>query len=645
MLNKCAFVNIRSVILALLLAWSGWTNAAPDDDFLAAREAFRVGDSARLDVLAKRLSGHVLEPYVLSWQVRMRLEQLAPAEIRATLARFPDAYAMDRLRADWLRQLGRKGQWEHFGEEIGKVQTAGDLELTCYQLQYRLAGGDAGALAAARPLWLTDKDTPEACNPLFDRLVDNGSITAKDVWERLRLAWEAGSVGAVKRQSGYLRDGPTAAVLDAIAAQPNRFLDRQGHDLNTRTGREMALFAIQRIARNTPPEAAAYLERIGNRLSSAERAQGWAWVAHQAAKRLQPEAVAWFERAQGVRLTDAQAGWKVRAALRLQDWAAVQAAIQGMSDGEAQDPAWRYWKARALKAQGQLQAANQLWATLSREHNFYGKLAAEELGTTLTAPAENYKPSKDEVAQAGNQPSIRRALALLRLNLRFEATREWIWAIRDMDDRSLLAAAEVARRNDWYDRAINTADKTKELHDFSLRYLAPFREAMQEPLKQTGLDEAWVYGLIRQESRFIADAKSSAGAAGLMQLMPATAKWVAGKMGWKGFVWSQVHEVDTNVALGTYYLRHVYDTLDGQPVLATAAYNAGPGRARAWRAAQPMEGAIYTESIPFNETRDYVKKVLTNAMYYANNFGQRSGSLKQRLGIIGKPAEKSDDAK
>jgi soluble lytic murein transglycosylase len=160
--------------------------------------------------------------------------------------------------------------------------------------------------------------------------------------------------------------------------------------------------------------------------------------------------------------------------------------------------------------------------------------------------------------------------------------------------------------------------------------------------EQMGLDEAWVYGLIRQESRFIADIKSRVGASGLMQLMPATAKWVASKLGLKDWRWSQVTDVDTNVNLGTYYLRHVYDTLDSQPVLASAAYNAGPGRARVWRPDTAIEGAAYAETIPFNETRDYVKRVMSNSTYYAHVFGQQVYSLKQRLGTIG-PRSRSQE--
>ncbi len=217
-----------------------------------------------------------------------------------------------------------------------------------------------------------------------------------------------------------------------------------------------------------------------------------------------------------------------------------------------------------------------------------------------------------------------------------EANREWVWTIRNFNDAQLLAAAEVAYRHGLYDRAINTAIKTVSQHNFNLRYLAPYREQMREVLRYQELDEAFVYGLIRQESRFISDIKSSAGAMGLMQLMPATAKWVAGKLGMQNFHNHLVTDINTNLRLGTYYLKHVLTIFNNQPLLAAAAYNAGPGRAKQWRDdIRPLEGAIYAETIPFNETRDYVKVVLNNSMYYASNFGhQPILTLKQRLGSV-----------
>jgi soluble lytic murein transglycosylase len=222
---------------------------------------------------------------------------------------------------------------------------------------------------------------------------------------------------------------------------------------------------------------------------------------------------------------------------------------------------------------------------------------------------------------------------MFRLDLRNEATREWLFTVRWMDDAQLLAAAEVARRAEVFDRAISTADRTKHRHNFKVRYLAPFREVFREQARAYDLEEAWVLGLVRQESRFIANAKSPAGAQGLMQLMPATARWVAKRAGVRGYNGTKVFEIETNVTLGTGYLKLVLEDL-GHPVLASAAYNAGPGRARRWRDARPLEGAVYAETIPFNETRDYVKKVMANTMYYAQLFDGAPRPLKERLGVI-----------
>jgi soluble lytic murein transglycosylase len=326
--------------------------------------------------------------------------------------------------------------------------------------------------------------------------------------------------------------------------------------------------------------------------------------------------------------------WRARAALRAQQWNELIESVDAMSEAGRAEPEWRYWKARALKAQARNAEANALLAPLSTEHDFYGLLAAEELGEAIGVPGERYRPTEGDIQAVAALAPIRRALALYRLNLRFEANREWLWAIGNFDDRQLIAAAEYARRNELWDRAINTAERTRSLHDFSLRYLAPYREQFRTYAAENGLDEAWLFGLVRQESRFVADARSSAGAMGLMQLMPATAKWVAAKLGLKGYRQAIVTDLDVNISLGTYYLRHVLDTLDNQPVLASAGYNAGPGRARAWRSDAAMEGAIYSETIPFNETRDYVKKVMTNAAYYARMFGRGLTSLKERLGVI-----------
>jgi soluble lytic murein transglycosylase len=253
----------------------------------------------------------------------------------------------------------------------------------------------------------------------------------------------------------------------------------------------------------------------------------------------------------------------------------------------------------------------------------------------------SFHPNAVELGAMRDLPAIQRSLALYNLDWRTEAVREWNWAMRGLSDEQLLAAAELARQAGWYDRAIYSAEHTRTQHDNSLRYLAPYRDITQAYARNLGLDEAWVYGLIRQESRFVTVAHSSVGAHGLMQLMPTTARWVARKLG-VGYNPSAVNEIGVNIQLGTFYLKQVLDSLGQQPVLATAAYNAGPGRARAWRGNRPLEGAIYAETAPFLETRDYIKKVMANSVYYAETFEHGETSLKKRLGTI--PARGSSEA-
>ena len=646
----------KFIIAVIFLAGSAFDAAAANSetDFLAAREAFRSGDIARLNTLSARLQGHVLEPYADYMQILSHLKDAGPDEVKDFMQRNSDSYLSDKLRGDWLRWLGKNQRWDIFNAEYPAL-AGKDTELACYALQARTALGDGAALREAKAYWFSAEDQPDSCSPLFDGLASNGLLTVDDVWARLRLTLEAGNVSVAKHVARYFPGQQEIPVreLERAAENPAVFLDKMPHtishgpvagpiadrsplgvDLKTRAGRELTIFALSRLARSQPQQALPYWNALSSRFSAEEQAYVWGQLALYAARKHDPAALSWFGKAAGARLSDLQLAWKVRAALREHNWQEVQAAIAAMSEAEQNQGAWRYWKARALKAQGKTVQANAIWLPLSKEFNFYGQLAAGELGAVAGIPSESFKAGEDEIKAMEKTPAIRRALTLYEMNLRYEANREWIWAMRGFDDRHLLIAAEVARRHNWYDRAINTADKTVQLHDFSLRFLSPHRDVMQDYVRETGLDEAWVYGLIRQESRFVQQARSGVGASGLMQLMPGTARWVAKRLGIKSFRQAMVNQLDTNLALGTHYLKYVLDKLDGQPLLATAAYNAGPRRAIRWRSPDAMEGAIYAETIPFTETRGYVQKVMSNAVYYGNRFGQQLLSLKQRLGTV-----------
>ena len=614
------------------------TVPASDADYLAARDAFRKGDATKLDRIALRLKNSVLEPYVAYYQLRMRLESASIASIQTFLARPADTPVVNRMRMEWLKVLGKRRQWQTFMAEYPRLINE-EVELTCYALQARQSLHNEWVLPEVRRIWLAaGEDTPESCTPLFSEAIIDGIISEQDILLRLRLALEAGNISLAKRLSGKLpaQRAPSSSALQNAAVDPERYLNKSKLENATEIQKMLALFALQRLAKQLPQLAHTQWGKISAHFTADEQRYFYGWLGYEAARKHDPHALDWYRAAGELPLTEAQLAWRTRAALRERNWHEVWVSIAVMQPQQQRESVWRYWKARALRELGRGPDAEALLSELSTEFNYYGQLAAEELGAASASGmvTASYKPSETEVTAMLAQPAIQRTLALYRMDLRTDAALEWGWATSKLDDKQLLVAAEVARRGEMYDHTINTADRTVQLHDFNLRYPAPYRDAMQEYVRKNDLEEAWVYGLMRQESRFVTQAKSTVGAAGIMQIMPATARWIAQKLGIKDYRRAFIHQLDTNFKLGTYYMKNVLSSLDNNPVLASVAYNAGPRRARQWRARIPLEGAIYTETIPFDETRNYVKKVMSNTVYYAKLFGQPPLSLKQRLGTI-----------
>ncbi|OGA69359.1 MAG: hypothetical protein A3G83_09575 [Betaproteobacteria bacterium RIFCSPLOWO2_12_FULL_68_20] len=636
------FRNLGALLLfacAPALANHGQGDAA----LLAAFDAYRAGDAVKLAKQARTLNGHVLAPWTEYWQLALRLEDAHAAEVGAFLQKHSGTYVAERLRMDWLRVLGKRGDWQAFDPEYAQL-ARNDLELRCYAWTSRATRGDDAALEEASAMWLEPRELPEGCAAFASLMIERGRIGVPDIWRRVRVLFENGQIVAAKNALGYLPkgEGPEERSLAEAARQPQRLLARPPKNMERRAARETAVLAGVRLARADPGALAAALQGpLGARLPEEDAKYLWGRAAYEAARAHDDEALKWYARAGEARLDDEQLAWKARAALRRANWVAVRDAIDRMSAGARLDPAWTYWYGRALAAQGESDGAKAYYLRIAGHTDFYSLLATEELGYVAAIPEGAHVPGDEEVAAASRQPGLARALELIHLGLRTEGVREWLHSIRGLEDRKLLAAAELANRAEVYDRAISTAERTAALHNFALRYPVPFHDVFREHAKTHGLDEAWVLGLVRQESRFIAQARSSAGAQGLMQLMPRTAKYVARKIGLRGCCQArQVSEVKTNVSLGTGYLKMVLDQL-GHPVLASAAYNAGPGRARRWRGARPLEGAIYAETIPFNETRDYVKKVMANAVFYAALLEGRLTPIKERLGVV--PAKASGE--
>lgn len=643
-----ALTCIKTVRRLLAIALSAMTVFAADaradalDELASAREAAQRGNLRLLEAWRAAHAGHPLEAYATFWMISGSVDRADPAEIRAFLAKHGDTPLADLVRREWLKALGAAASWEAFREEHPKV-IADDAEIACLSFQERLARGDPEVAAEARVAFLAARETPAACEPVFAALVAKGTITEGDTWARMRKLLAANQLRDARRTDQWLpkRRRLNEKLLDRAAADPAGFLARQKSEVLTRSVRELMVYAIGRLARSRPDEAAERVARLGD---GADERYAWGQIAWQAAMSHHPRALEWYAHAGDAALTDAQIAWKARAAMRAGNWKEVFAAIRKLPPEVARESSWRYWRARALRSLGETEASDALLRGLAGERSFYGILAAEEVGTVWLPDWNGWKPQQADLDRVMAIPALRRALALYRIGHEGEALREWFWAIRGMEDRDLLAAAELARVAGVPDRAINTANRTAQLHDLSQRFPTPHREAVSAAATQWGLDEALMYSLIRQESRFMAHARSRVGATGLMQLMPATAKWVARQIPVESYRKEMLIEPAVNVRMGTYYFSRVLANL-GHPILATAAYNAGPGRARRWREAQPLEGAIYVETIPFNETRDYVKQVFTNVWFYRHRLTGQAPSLRQLVGTVpGRDGDSADAA-
>jgi soluble lytic murein transglycosylase len=437
-------------------------------------------------------------------------------------------------------------------------------------------------------------------------------------------------------------------TINNIYLNPGKYLNDKFTALRPQT-KEFVSLALIRQATLDPAEAAKEMGKLRWRAQLTQEERSWIWgvIGKRAAQRLSDEAPDYFLQGQNKYMHDDHLAWQARAALRTGRWTQVLDAISAMSDMQKADATWTYWRARGLLKQTSSESARtqalQLLEGIAGVRGFYEQLAAEELGQTIKIPAKPAPLTAEEQDAASQHPGLQRALYAIRIGLRSEGVREWNYSTNlhtrgGMDDRSLLAAANLACQNSVWDRCINTSERTRGFIDLQQRFPMPHQDAVVRKAREIGLDPAYVYGLIRQESRFIMDAKSSVGAAGLMQVMPATAKWTARKIGLTGFQAHQITDRDTNIAIGTGYLKLVLDNFAGSMPLAAAAYNAGPNRPRQWRGqagAPTVEAAIWAENVPFTETRDYVKKVLANTTSYAALITGQPQSLKARLGTVG----------
>jgi soluble lytic murein transglycosylase len=587
-----------------------------DKIFLELREASKNNDASKAKDLGQKLSKYDIADYVTYFQIKPRLfdkggvpraETTADDAVDQFLKKYPGTALADRLRNDWLLVLGKRKDWSNFDREYAQFVLDDDTQVKCYAFQSRFVKGESASVLASevKNILLDSRNFGDACPDLINSIYKANGFSKYEVATFSRMAVENNFETLANRFD----------VPDPVAD-------------------------VVRSARKSPEVAFRDFDKKAWRTNKENTAAAWGSIGQYLAKKLDPNALKAFklqhELGHHHLLTPETQEWKVRAALRAGDWRIVKETIDHMTPSvKKRDPAWTYWYARAQKELGDESSAKEGLQALIDQYHFYGQLAREDLGMKIYVP-KRVPAEETLVKQMSSNKSFARAVRFYDMNMRFEGNREWNWELRGLSDKQLIAIAEHAKRIGLYDRAVNTADRTKLEHDFSLRYPTPFKESLAPIAGSIGLDTNWAYGLIRQESRFIMNARSHVGASGLMQVMPATGKYVAKKIGMNNFKPSQLDDMKVNLTLGSNYLNMVLQDLDGSWTLASAAYNAGPGRPKMWREKLPraVEGAIFAETIPFNETRGYVKNVLANASYYTALSSNNAPSLKQNLGTV-----------
>ncbi len=646
---------------------------AGDDDkakLLFFREAF---EKQKIHLFEKPQQyfeqDYPLKDYVQAWSLLAQIRNDPQnTQLQNELLRFIEQhkndYIAERVKTDWILIMAahwdQNRQWTRFKSARSQLLwNRSDPNLTCWDLFHRLRNQKNISKTVARDTLALINSTRykgiTVCRKVSDILIDKVPSTA---FTRLVILIQQGRISEGRQVLNTLIKKKRLPAQAARLAfnNPNRWY-RINRNKLSKQNKHVRIIATYRLTSVNFDWAVKTANSLQGKLNKEEKSALWGRLGYVAAIGHDPKALNWFEKGGATVCTGPYSAlpndcleWRARAALRAQQWKALNRYIASMPASLAKQDNWTYWRGRALEQAGQKQSAQTYWQRLRSVRTFYGKLAHEALGQSFYYSGnETVEATPEAIEAMGNNPGLIRAKAFYDVGMFYEGNLEWQWSIRTMNPAQLLAASQWGEKHSLLHRAINTAIKVAEHYpvEHELLYPRPFEDEIETYAKKADVDIDWVFGLIRQESRFIAAAQSNVGANGLMQIMPATAKWIAKGLGIENFKSEDIYEIDTNIYFGTAYLRSLLDRLDNNIILATAGYNAGPNRASRWQRSLPnvTEAAIFIETIPFTETRNYVQNVLANTVEYAHGQNKTIKSFKDWLGVIDPEADTTTEEK
>jgi len=648
--------SLLALAASLLLAGAAHAAEPTDAQRAAFKQAYAAaqqgGDGWR--ALAQNLSGYPLYPYLEAAALTHDLRQLDRAPVDAYLKRYPELLPASDLRRDYLLELARRKDWTTFQSLY--QPGLGDA-LSCDALQARLAqtqpapAQSSQAAAGAKldfqrdlaTLW-TKPNLPNACDPVIAAAHDQGLLTAQRLWERIDRAADANQPGTVAALAAWLpgEEAQTGQRIALALRDPGGAAAKAGTWPDTPRNRQAAMLALERLARRQSGMADSYWEQLRGHFKFTQEQQRriLSSLALFHATDFNDDALQRLASLPPQAQTEATREWRVRVALEQQNWRAALDAIDAMPAEQKQDGEWRWFRARALSALGRDGEARKLLAPLSEEPTFFGFLAADKLDAPYSICPLTLPPDQPREQALLANAGLQRAFELYAVGMPRQARREWVQALDGADPATQKLAADLAYRRGWYDRSVYAFNKGEALRYYEQRFPLASQDGLVPQAEEAGIDPSWAYAILRAESAWMSDARSGANARGLMQLVPDTAAEIARRNGlnWNGA--ESLYDPIVNITLGTRYLAQLAARFNGSPWLASAAYNAGPGRMNQWLAARgTLPPDLFVASMPFKETREYVARVMSFAVIYDWRLNGTAAPLATRLTAIGQPYE------
>ena len=605
--------------------------------YLDAMGALKKGDLDTFHTLYTRLDGYILQGYLQYEFLKERISSTPIDAIREFLDKNKYAPISAQLRNIWLEHLAAAGDEEAFLKEYqGRVSGP---KLRCYRLKLLLASAtDTESLShEVERLWLTYKRLPTICDKVFRHWHEAGYLTRDLVWARIKLLMARNRLSHAREVANQYLNANDKVWLrrwQTLHRDPAGRLLKIDYPVETKLARAIVTSGVIRLANRDPDQAMMKWQRLRQKHSALAEDEDRILreVGIIATRHHLPSAEKWLSRVNESSDDKDLRRWRLRAMLRTGDWHKAKRLIENLSEDEQVDRFWLYWTARVMEQTGENAKARYLFALVATERNYYSFLSADRVRVDYTMHHRSIDASPDEVMQLLKRPGIRAARELHAVGDFVTARRQWDLSLSRMDKRELKVAALIAREWGWHDRVIYTLSKSGHRNDLDLRFPLLYRSMVETNAKANSLDPSWFFGVIRQESAFVPDARSSAGALGLMQLMPRVGRATGRQLKLRIRTNDAILKVENNLRLGAAFLKNMLRRYKGHQMLATAAYNAGPTRVRNWlpRSAA-IDADVWVETIPFEETRDYVKNVMAYTAVYDHRLGRRPVRLCERM--------------